>query len=134
MGSPLAFVSPDRGGYEMVRVHIWLRKKEGMSADEFRDYWLSKHAPIARDGYEHLRGYEVELVTRVPECQQAPYDGVAVLTWDERDGLSADMKSASATRATDDMENCTSVVGLPFVQHALVREQGLSGPAASAGD
>jgi len=51
----------------MVRVHIWLRKKEDMPAEEFRDYWLSKHAPIARDGYEQLRGYEVDLVTRVPE-------------------------------------------------------------------
>jgi len=105
----------------MVRVHIWLRKKEGISADEFRDYWLSKHAPIARDGYEHLRGYEVELVTRVPEGQQAPYDGVAVLTWDERDGFSADMKSAPGRQATDDLENFTSAFGLLFVEHAVVK-------------
>ncbi|TML02363.1 MAG: EthD family reductase [Actinobacteria bacterium] len=121
MPSPLAFASPDRGGFDMVRVHIWLRKKEGISADEFRDYWLSKHAPIARDGYEHLRGYEVELVTRVPEGQQAPYDGVAVLTWDERDGFSADMKSAPAKQATDDLENFTSGFGLLFVEHAVVK-------------
>ena len=105
----------------MVRVHIWLRKKEDISAEEFRDYWLSKHSPIARDGYEHLRGYEVELVTRVPEGQKAPYDGVAVLTWDERDGFSADMKSAPAKQATDDLENFTSAFGLLFVEHAVVK-------------
>ena len=70
----------------MVRVHIWLRKKDGLSAEEFRDYWLTKHAPIAGGGYEHLQGYEVDLVTRVPEGQEAPYDGVAILTWEDRDG------------------------------------------------
>jgi len=105
----------------MVRVHIWLRKREDLSAEEFRDYWLSKHAPIARDGYEHLRSYEVDLVTRVPEGQQAPYDGVAVLTWDERGGFSADMKSPAAKQATEDLGNFTSGVGLLFVEHAVVK-------------
>lgn len=105
----------------MVRVHIWLRKKDEMSEEEFRDYWLSKHAPIARDGYEHLRGYEADLVTRVPEGQQAPYDGVAVLTWDEREGFSADMKSAAARQATDDLAHFTSGFGLLFVEQAVVK-------------
>jgi len=105
----------------MVRVHIWLRKKEDMPAEEFRDYWLSKHAPIARDGYEQLRGYEVDLVTRVPEGQQAPYDGVAILTWDEREGFSADMKSAVAKQSTEDLANFTSGFGLLFVEHTVVK-------------
>ena len=50
----------------MVRVHIWLRRKDGLSSEEFREYWLSTHAPIARDGYANLRGYVVHDVTRVP--------------------------------------------------------------------
>ena len=105
----------------MVRVHIWLRKKAGMSAEEFRDYWLTKHAPIAGDGYEHLQGYEVDVVTRVPEGQEAPYDGVAVLTWEDRDGFKADMASAPAKQATDDLANFTSGSGLLFVDHVVVK-------------
>jgi uncharacterized protein (TIGR02118 family) len=105
----------------MVRVHIWLRKKEDMSSEEFRDYWLTKHAPIAGEGYEQLQGYEVDVVTRVPEGQTAPYDGVAVLTWEDRDGFKVDMQSDVAKRSTDDLANFTSGFGLLFVEHAVVK-------------
>jgi uncharacterized protein (TIGR02118 family) len=105
----------------MVRVHVWLRKKDGMSIEEFRDYWLSTHAPISRDGYENLTGYTVNLVTRVPEGQEAPYDGVAELTWETREGFSADMKSEANRRGTEDMNNFTSAVGLLFVDQQIVK-------------
>lgn len=105
----------------MVRVHIWLRKQDGMSTDEFRDYWLTKHAPIAGKGYQNLQGYEVDLVTRVPEGQEAPYDGVAVLTWEDRDGFKADMQSEVAKAATDDLATFTSGFGLLFVEHSVVK-------------
>ena len=104
----------------MVKVHIWLRKKEGISAAEFRDYWVNRHAPIARDGYEHLKGYVVDLVTRVPEGQEAPYDGVAELSWDDRDGFSADMKSDAARQATEDLKNFTGAGGLLFIEQTVV--------------
>ncbi len=105
----------------MVRVHIWLRKKEGMSADEFRDHWLNNHAPIARDGYEHLLGYVVDLVTRVPEGQEAPYDGVAELTWEDRDGMRADFATAASTRSTEDLGTFTDAFGLLFVEQIVVK-------------
>lgn len=105
----------------MVRVHIWLRRKEGMSTEEFRDYWLEQHAPIARDGFEHLTGYQVRLVTRVPKGQESPYDGVAELTFDDREGFSADMRSAANARATEDLANFTSAAGLLFVDAETVK-------------
>ena len=105
----------------MVRVHIWLRRKEGMSPEEFRDYWIGTHAPIARDGYPHLVGYEVQVVTRVPQGQEGPYDGVAELTWNSRDDFSADMKSDAARVATEDLANFTSSSGLLFVESETVK-------------
>jgi uncharacterized protein (TIGR02118 family) len=105
----------------MVRVHIWVRKKDGMTDEEFRDYWLTKHAPIARDGYEHLKGYSVSFVTRVPQGQERPYDGVAELTWDDRDGFKADMSSEPAARGTDDLATFSEAFGLLFVDHENVK-------------
>jgi uncharacterized protein (TIGR02118 family) len=104
-----------------MKAHIWLRKKSGMSDDEFREYWLDTHAPIARDGYQHLRGYRVALVTRVPEGQDRPYDGVAELTWDDRDGFKSDMASETAKRSTDDLANFTDAFGLLFVDEHTVK-------------
>lgn len=105
----------------MVRVHIWLRRKEGMSPEEFRTYWLERHAPIARDGYEHLRSYTVAAVTRVPEGQSAPYDGIATLTWDDRDGFRADMGSDAGRLGNEDLANFTREFGLLFVEEEIVK-------------
>jgi uncharacterized protein (TIGR02118 family) len=105
----------------MVRVHIWLRKKEGMSAEDFRDHWINTHAPIARDGYDHLQGYVVSLVTRVPDGQTAPYDGVAELTWEDRDGFKTDMQSEANARATEDLATFTDGMGLVYVEQTVVK-------------
>lgn len=105
----------------MVRVHVWMKRKEGMSPEEFQDHWLNHHAPIARDGYEGLRGYTVNVVTRVPEGQEAPYDGVAELWWDTREEFSADMKSDAAKRGTEDLANFTAQAGLLFVETTIIK-------------
>lgn len=92
-----------------------------MSSEEFADYWLNSHAPMTRDGYEHLRGYEVDLVTRIPDGQTVPYDGVAVLTWDDRDGFRADMGSEAARRSTEDLANFAGSFGLVYVEQTVVK-------------
>jgi uncharacterized protein (TIGR02118 family) len=105
----------------MVRVHIWVRKKDGMTAEQFRDRWLNEHAPIARDGYGFLKSYTVSFVSRVPEGQESPYDGVAELTWDDRDGFKADMQSEAAARGTEDLKGFAASFGLLFIDRAAVK-------------
>ena len=105
----------------MFKVHIWLEKREGMTAEEFRDYWLQKHAPIARDGYEKLKGYTALAVTGAPRGQGLRYDGVAELWWDSREDFAADMKSDAARAATADLEKFTSGFGLMFVEEHEVK-------------
>lgn len=104
-----------------MKVHIWIRKKSELSDEQFRDHWLNRHAPIARDGYEHLTGYVVRLVTRVPEGQERPYDGVAELSWEDRDGFKADMASEAAKRGNDDMASFADAFGLLFVEEHVVK-------------
>ncbi len=104
----------------MFKIHIWLRKKNEMSAKEFQRYWIENHAPIARDGYPALKGYVVNVVTRVPQGE-APYDGVAELWWDSRDDFSADMKTEAAARGTEDLKRFTSGFGLLFVEQSTVK-------------
>ena len=105
----------------MVRVHIWLRRKDGMGVEEFRDYWLEKHAPIARDGYEHLKGYVVNVATGAPKGQTLPYDGVAELRWDTRDDFVADMKSEASRAGNEDLANFTESFGLVYVDQHTVK-------------
>ncbi len=104
-----------------MKVHIWVRKKADMSDEVFQDYWKTKHAPIARDGYEHLRGYVVNLVTGAPGGAEPLYDGVAELTWDDRDGFVADVRSEAGKRGNEDLPNFTSGFGLVYVETHTVK-------------
>jgi uncharacterized protein (TIGR02118 family) len=105
----------------MMKVNIWVRKRDDMSDEEFREHWLNTHAPIARDGYEYLKGYTVNLVTRVPEGQDRPFDGIAELSWDDRDGFKADMKSEAAARGAEDLKTFGSASGLLFIEQHVVK-------------
>jgi len=105
----------------MFRAHIWLKKKDGTSTEEFQRYWVETHAPIARDGYVHLTGYVVNVATGAPKGQTLPYDGVAELTWDSRDDFVADMRSEASQAGTDDLANFTDAFGLVFVEQHVVK-------------
>lgn len=104
----------------MVRVHIWLRRLDGMSTEEFRDHWVRRHAPIARDGFTGLTSYRINVVSRVPEGVEAPYDGVAELTFSSREDFVASMKSDANRDATADLATFTSASGLLFVEQDVV--------------
>jgi uncharacterized protein (TIGR02118 family) len=105
----------------MYRVHIWMRKKDGMSSEDFLDYWLNSHAPIARDGYAGLKGYVVYPVTGAPRDSEVPYDGVAELWWDSRDDFVADMRSETAKASTEDLANFTSGFGMLYIDRHEVK-------------
>lgn len=105
----------------MMKALIWVKKNDDMSLDEFRDHWLNVHAPIARDNYEHLKSYTVNLVTRVPEGQEKPFDGIAELTWDDREGFKADMQSEASARGTEDLKTFSSGSGLLFIEQHVVK-------------
>jgi uncharacterized protein (TIGR02118 family) len=105
----------------MYRVHIWLRKKEDATSEEFARHWLDVHAPIARDGYRHLQGYVVNLVTGAGRDQEVPYDGVAEMTWERREDFVADMKSEAAAAGAEDLKTFTASMGLLFVEQHVVK-------------
>ena len=105
----------------MVDVHIWLRKREDMSDQSFLDYWRSTHAPIVKEGYRQLKSYRLSAVTGVPAGQERPYDGLAELSWEDREAFSSDMKGDGARRATEDLRNFTAAFGLLFVTTETVK-------------
>ena len=68
----------------MVKMIAMVKKKKGLSIDEFAQYWYQKHAPMARKivpqsvaaGWtKYLQNYALSLKGGV----RAPYDGVAEL-------------------------------------------------------
>jgi uncharacterized protein (TIGR02118 family) len=68
----------------MFKAIILLTRAEGSTRDEFREWWLEHHAPLARQ----LPGLR-RLVFNVVETEDAPYDGVSELWFDSQEDFEA---------------------------------------------
>jgi hypothetical protein len=81
----------------MIEVIYCMRRKEGLSLEQFLDYWGGVHAPIVTQNLQTLRlaGYERIVPLRTPfserverrNSMQAPYDGIARLRWASEDDM-----------------------------------------------
>ncbi len=80
-----------------------LRKKEGISHDEFVNHWMNKHAALCVK-LPGLRRYSVNLVDR----QRFPkfgYDGFSELWFDSEDALHAAFASPEGKTLLADLPN-----------------------------
>ncbi|WP_135534355.1 EthD domain-containing protein [Halostella pelagica] len=98
-----------------------LVRKDGMSHDEFVDYWQNNHTPIARD-IEGVTRYQTVLPT---DPENAEFDGLAELYFDNLDDLHEALGSPGsrdydptkevAAEARDDVDNFLDVQERPRV-------------------
>jgi uncharacterized protein (TIGR02118 family) len=92
----------------MFKAIILLTRAEGTSREEFRSWWLERHAPLAR----RLPGLR-RLVFNVVDSDDAPHDGVAELWFDTREDFDAAYASAIGTQvAADSLANVSGRVRL----------------------
>lgn len=68
----------------MFKAVILLTRAEGATQEGFREWWLERHAPLARQ----LPGLR-RLVFNVVEAENAPYDGVSELWFDSQEAFEA---------------------------------------------
>lgn len=68
----------------MFKAIILLTRNDGASREDFRDWMLVRHAPLARQ----LPGLR-KLVFNIVDNEEAPYDGVSELWFDTREAFDA---------------------------------------------
>lgn len=117
----------------MVKLVFCLRRREGMSQEEFLAYWLDNHGPLVRSHAETLRIRRyVQLhpletsaaadalrgVRKGPE----PFDGVAELWFDSEADIAAaggsDAARAAATALLEDERRFIDLERSPIWLHA----------------
>lgn len=94
----------------MLKTVYVLRRKQGMTAEEFQRYWREVHGPLVRKygAILGLRRY-VQVHTRLPEGErrtdplrgnmQEPFDGVAELWFDPAAATGTEEERRAAVRA-----------------------------------
>ncbi len=93
----------------MIKLTFCLRRKEGLSPEEFHDYWLNNHAPLVRSQMKALKIRRYVQVHRIDSPANegigasreapTPYDGVAELWFDSVDSVSGNGQSPEAIEA-----------------------------------
>ncbi len=90
----------------MIKMTYVVRRKPGMSEEEFHRYWWEQHGPLVASVKEplHIRRYvQVHTIAdagRRPGGMQEVHDGVAELWWDSREELAAASATEEGRRAS----------------------------------
>ena len=96
-----------------------LRRKDGISHQEFVDHWLQRHAALCVK-LPGLRRYSINLVDR----QRFPnfdYDGFSELWFDSEEALSASLQSTEGKTLLADLPNFAKDVSpIISVEHQIV--------------
>ena len=69
-----------------MALHCFVKRREGMSHDEFLDYWRNHHGPLIRDTPELARWTKRYVQHAAHPKDSSGYDGVAVqefASWDD---------------------------------------------------
>jgi uncharacterized protein (TIGR02118 family) len=97
----------------MIKLTFCLRRKPGLSLEEFQDYWLNKHGPLVRSfakdlrilRYVQLHSLDDPMNKGMATSRNAPpaYDGVAQLWFQSMDSLKENARSPAARAANQSL-------------------------------
>ncbi len=95
----------------MVKLIALLKRKPGMTREEFAKRWVEEHTTISSK-LPGLRGYRINIATaRQPEGTgpEPLYDGTAEMWWDSIEDMEASFNTEIGKRAGDDGDSFTVV-------------------------
>lgn len=102
----------------MVKLISLIKRKEGMSREEFARWALEEHAPIGKR-MPGLREYRMSILR--PDQPEADFDGVFELWFDSIEALDAAFASDVGAQARDDaMAHASARKHLRTEEHLIV--------------
>ena len=88
----------------MVKIISMMKRKEGLSIEEFRTWAFEQHSAIGKQ-FPKIRHYRMSVVQ--PEHADGPYDAVSELYFDTLDDFKAALESEFGAQAGADIkEHC----------------------------
>jgi uncharacterized protein (TIGR02118 family) len=85
----------------MIKLVTLLVRRDGLDHQEFVDYWMTEHAPRARELPNVLK-YVTDLPT---DQEQSEYDGIAELYFEDVSELKAAFESPTGQAVEADLQN-----------------------------
>ncbi len=93
----------------MVKLIAFLKRKPGMSMDEFKVRWVDEHTKISGK-LPNCRGYYINIATpQQPDGGEPLYDGTAELWWDSIEAMEDSFKTPIGIEAGADGDAFTVI-------------------------
>ena len=105
----------------VVKIIMKVYAKDGMSKDEFVNYWLTKHAPLAKQKFgDILKKYVISIVMSA-EGEEPGYQGIAELWFDNMAVVQKLMSSRAFRKVMEEAANFTRKgTWLMLEEHTIV--------------
>ena len=114
----------------MVKLIALLKRKPGMSPDEFARRWLTEHTKLSSQ-LPGLLEYRINIATQQQpegEGREPLYDGTAELWWESVEAMEASFGSDISKRAGADADEfCEVRLHLYTEEHFVVRKADTGG-------
>lgn len=106
----------------MIKLVALVKRKTGMPTEQFRDYWIGTHAPLARQ-IPGMRGYRINIAGDPGNMPAAPYDGSAEIWFDDPAAMTAGLSSPENDVAGADTANFADSVTFLVCDETVVIDQ-----------
>ena len=67
----------------MVKIIVVLKRKSGMTMEEFSQYWYEEHGPLALRIMPEVKKYIQNHTVRLTDGEEPQFDGIAELWFDD---------------------------------------------------
>lgn len=104
----------------MIKRISLVRRKEGMSLEDFTAAWLGEHADLILR-MPRLRGYRVDVI-RSWQADPEPWDGIGELWFDSREDLEEAFASLADELAANRSSFLSHTSAAIVDEHVIIRE------------
>jgi uncharacterized protein (TIGR02118 family) len=92
----------------MIKLIAFLKRKPGMTMEEFKQRWVVEHTKISSQ-LPGLLGYRINIAIEEQETDEPLYDGTAELWWNSLEEMKASFSTEIGVLAGEDGDVFTSL-------------------------
>jgi len=109
----------------MIKTIAVVRRKPGITREEFARYWIEVHAPFVKECLPGLHKYVLNVAIPSPDGKEPDYDGVVELGFDSQEALTAAMSSpkwlsAERQASSEAFLDLSNIFSLQTEEHVIV--------------
>ncbi len=69
----------------MVKQIFLIKRKTGITFEEFRKYYLEQHAPLVKECFPEIRHYKINFALQ--RGKETPLDAITEISWDNLESI-----------------------------------------------